>query len=167
MTSSLLSVAASALLTRAKKACASGEFATVSVGPRDTSGSSQSSVMIGRSSRSSLVESRCRVSQSSVSSPMRTWATPMRSRSLGRMVWIGSGVSTIAPRLVTYSTGDVGAVRLRPGRLERIDLAGAKAHRRGHQPHRRLAGREQRRDNHCRQERQPSAGGAANSTIGG
>jgi hypothetical protein len=61
--------------------------------------------MIGRSSRSSLVESRCRVSQSSVSSPMRTWATPMRSRSLGRMVWIGSGVSTIAPRLVTYSTG--------------------------------------------------------------
>jgi hypothetical protein len=36
---------------------------------------------------------------------MRTWATPMRSRSLGRMVWIGSGVSTIAPRLVTYTTG--------------------------------------------------------------
>lgn len=29
----------------------------------------------------------------------------MRNLSLGRMVWIGSGFSITAPRLVTYSTG--------------------------------------------------------------
>jgi hypothetical protein len=70
----------------AKKARASGDDATGSVLFNEAMGSSQSSCTIGRVSGSSLVESRCSVSQSSVSSPMRTCATPMRSRSLGRMV---------------------------------------------------------------------------------
>jgi len=67
--------------------------------------SSSFSCTIGRWSGSSLVDRRCRVSQSSVSSPMRTCATPMRRRSLGRMVWTGTGFSITAPRFVAYSTG--------------------------------------------------------------
>ena len=54
---------------------------------------------MGRSSGSSLVDSRSSVFQSSVSSPMRICATPMRS--LGNRVWIGSGFSMMAPWLVT------------------------------------------------------------------